>query len=557
MKVMRVLITTLSILCTTPLWSQIPQEVTLTVSADGTSKEDATKNALRSAIEQAYGTFVSANTTLLNDEIVKNEIVTISSGNVKGYTELSNVIRTDGTAFVTLEATVSIPGLISYSKQHGSSCEFAGNTFAMNTKLKELRIQNAITAYKNMCLQISELADAAFDYTVKLSGPILEHRDVYSVFKGQSGGEKGIFRRKNGTTVDGYEVDVTISVLANNTTSQIYDLVYTTLNAIALSKEEIVEFKNIGYNLMTYGEGIIEKIGINHIDYFGDHFSYITDELRVDDRNKPKDFCIIGGIKQYQNSYEYTEIDGKSNIGYIRLANDIVDAKSYVLPFSKKQYEEQLMDIDEALSAKMFLSLVNFKLINIANENYYLTTRQGLDSNSKVRGNYNFGANTNLNDFFWLVDSNGETTATFKCRRDAFGGGELINNRSYRGVPGFLYKMKHEIIYKNIKAPKGEKYYCIKTDLRDGKYSSLFKSRIDNCSNWVAWRLPDYVQIETKNKKKKGKSKQEQESATPKYQNVEQEIVKFTIPFFIPKDQMSNFGGFRIEKNNQPIITNF
>ena len=34
--------------------------------------------ALRSAIEQAFGTFVSANTTILNDEVVKDEIARLA-----------------------------------------------------------------------------------------------------------------------------------------------------------------------------------------------------------------------------------------------------------------------------------------------------------------------------------------------------------------------------------------------------------------------------------------------------------------------------------------------
>lgn len=65
-------------------------EVTLVVSADGTTKEEATKSALRNAIEQAFGTFVSANTEILNDELVKDEIVTISNGNVKNFTEVNS-----------------------------------------------------------------------------------------------------------------------------------------------------------------------------------------------------------------------------------------------------------------------------------------------------------------------------------------------------------------------------------------------------------------------------------------------------------------------------------
>ena len=50
-------------------------DITLVVDGEGKDKTEATKNALRSAIEQSYGTFVSANTVILNDELVKDEIV--------------------------------------------------------------------------------------------------------------------------------------------------------------------------------------------------------------------------------------------------------------------------------------------------------------------------------------------------------------------------------------------------------------------------------------------------------------------------------------------------
>ena len=97
-------------------YSSTTDEVTLTVSSDGPTKEEATKNALRSAIEQAYGTFVSANTTILNDELVKDEIVTIANGNIKSYEEISSTAMPDGSQFVTLKATVSVSKLISYAR---------------------------------------------------------------------------------------------------------------------------------------------------------------------------------------------------------------------------------------------------------------------------------------------------------------------------------------------------------------------------------------------------------------------------------------------------------
>ena len=87
--------------------------IMIVVSADGATKEEATKVALRSAIEQAYGTFVSANTTILNDELVKDEIVTISNGNIKNYKEMSSFVLPNGKQSVTLQATVCISKLIS------------------------------------------------------------------------------------------------------------------------------------------------------------------------------------------------------------------------------------------------------------------------------------------------------------------------------------------------------------------------------------------------------------------------------------------------------------
>ena len=76
--------------------SNVNDEVTLVASGKATDSEKATTIALRSAIEQAYGTFVSANTTILNDDLVKDEIVTISNGNIKSYEVLSDVKCEDG-----------------------------------------------------------------------------------------------------------------------------------------------------------------------------------------------------------------------------------------------------------------------------------------------------------------------------------------------------------------------------------------------------------------------------------------------------------------------------
>lgn len=155
-----------------PCFAQSNEEITLTVSSDGPTKDDAIKNALRTAIEQAYGAFVSANTTILNDDLVKDEIVTITTGAIKDYTLISETEKPDGNGyFVTAKATVSLPNLIKYAQNHGSECEFAGNTFGMQMKLWELQKKNELIALDNLFYQAKAILPSQINWYLEVKEP--------------------------------------------------------------------------------------------------------------------------------------------------------------------------------------------------------------------------------------------------------------------------------------------------------------------------------------------------------------------------------------------------
>ena len=142
--------------------------VTLVVSGTGATKEEATMNALRSAIEQTYGTFVSENTQLLNDELVRDEVVTVSSGNIKQYKEIAHSILENGNHFMTLYATVSISKLMNYAQSKGATTvEFNGASIGMNYLLKKLYEKNKRITIENMFTQLSEIPDV-FDMSLSL-----------------------------------------------------------------------------------------------------------------------------------------------------------------------------------------------------------------------------------------------------------------------------------------------------------------------------------------------------------------------------------------------------
>lgn len=244
-------------------------DVTLVVTGDGKTKEEATKVALRSAIEQVYGTFVSANTSLVNDELTKDEIVTISSGNIKSYEEIES-LSSDDYSIVTLKATVSISTLVSYAKSKGASAEFAGSTFGMNMKMKELNRKNELAALDNLLEQVKAFLPSLFKREMVLAEPKLPDDNFerlntldYCVerFYRYAKGDATVIKRKQETVrsqlaqwlkSNSYLVTMKITYSANDNTLQLLEYMLKTLNAISLTSEDLQEYQKVGLKWSTY-----------------------------------------------------------------------------------------------------------------------------------------------------------------------------------------------------------------------------------------------------------------------------------------------------------------
>lgn len=165
-------------LWTVVMWSLhcSAQDVTLICNGEGNTKEEATRNALRDAIEQTYGSFVSSNTVVINDELIKDEIVSLSRGNVKRYREL---YYSDGDVKkVTLEAVISVDKLISYAKNKGMSTELAGASFAMNFKLRQLYVENGAKAMKALLKTLLMYGTKMYDFNITTKEPTMRKNDV-------------------------------------------------------------------------------------------------------------------------------------------------------------------------------------------------------------------------------------------------------------------------------------------------------------------------------------------------------------------------------------------
>ena len=194
-------------------------EVTLTVIGTGVNEEQATLQALRSAIEQSFGTFVSANTTILNDRLVQDEIVSVSNGNVKEYQKLAVATLSNGQVSVSAKVTVSVNKLIAYAKSKGSRAEFAGQTYAANAKLMRLKAQSVSQAYKLMAQQLESIAKDMFDAEIEITGA-----------------PKRCNVEQMGNV---YYFDCNVYLKSNIASTNFYNLYNKTLSELTLTKDEI------------------------------------------------------------------------------------------------------------------------------------------------------------------------------------------------------------------------------------------------------------------------------------------------------------------------------
>lgn len=257
------------LICSINVFSQQNDEVTLVVSADGSTKEEATKNALRSAIEQAYGTFVSANMNILNDEVVKDKIVTITNGNIKKYQEVASNIMPDGNFYITLEATVCISKLVNFVQSKGAETEFAGATFGMNMKMIELNKTNELKAIEHLMQQLDLMAENSnlFDLVLSMGEPSL------------TGNKKE------------YSVGGSINLVYNQNTQNYFDILYNTLLSLSMSEEEQNEYDELNINRYIIN---IPDINMN---------IYLRNPIQIFDYPLYRADIYIG----YQNKKEITE----------------------------------------------------------------------------------------------------------------------------------------------------------------------------------------------------------------------------------------------------------
>jgi tetratricopeptide (TPR) repeat protein len=209
---------------------------TLVVTGQGKTKYEAQQNALRNAIEQAFGAFISSKTELLNDSLIKDEIVSVSNGNIQKFEEVSETILQNNDFSVTLKATVSVTKLTSFVESKGWEVEFKGALFGANLRQQKLNEEAEFKAILNLCEVSNEMLSNSLDYSLETKEPILSSES------------------------NKYQIAITVKAATNENFKKFSDYFKSTVRSICMTFDEVENYKSLNKKVYTLILDDIEKL---------------------------------------------------------------------------------------------------------------------------------------------------------------------------------------------------------------------------------------------------------------------------------------------------------
>jgi hypothetical protein len=269
MKMKNLLLIGLFALLSLNVYAQDADKIaTLVATGQGTTTEEATGNALRSAIEQAFGTFISSKTEILNDSLIRDEIVSVSNGNIQKYELLSTQTLPNGLVANTVKATVSISKLTTFCESKGLSVEFKGGLFAANILLKELYEKNELSAWQNTKEIINNFIKNGFDFSISAKDPVLYKDSLY-------------------------KVPLQITSNFNQNTHTALSVLYDFMKASTMSGNEVKDYIDLGKKVYPLTIGITE-------DKYGRF--YFRNELVRDEISRLPKYLFKSALNQIKIS---------------------------------------------------------------------------------------------------------------------------------------------------------------------------------------------------------------------------------------------------------------
>lgn len=334
-KILLIFVLLLNLTCI----AQDDKAVTLTVSGTGKTIEEAKTNALRSAIEQAFGAFISSKTEILNDNLIKDEIVSVANGNIQKFEILSQVEIPNNGYAMTLNATVSISKLTSFAESKGVSIEVKGGLFAANIIQQELNEKAELISLENILNTSYELLKKSLDYKIETKG--------------------------NPTVNNGnYDIPLKVSITLNKNFYQFRKYFVNSLSSLSMSEADITNYETLKKPIaqLILRRDTISQVDINKklidIDY-KNKISRILNLEEFDENTEIIKYFYNGGVVEIDSKNKIEEL-GKNRRILFDIEPSLTITKRNDLGYSKIFFRNE----SSIFLLENFLKTINSAILN-------------------------------------------------------------------------------------------------------------------------------------------------------------------------------------------------
>jgi len=254
-------------------------------SGYGKNPDEALTQALRNAVEEAVGTYMTSTTRIENDDIIEDKILSLSRGFIKDFKKLAEM-KVEGETKVTVAVIVTKTQILETLKASGVEVEIKGGLFFQQYAQEEQQIEDEAKVVEEFARQLP--LDSPFDYSLEYGTPV---KQSDSKFK----------------------IPLTVLVKTNQNYSNHYTNLKNFLNEISVESRF---FKTIG---MT---NVFSKVSQRRLEKRGGSAHAIQRELRksafyLDDKN-------TGFVKNISQT-EFEKITQRYESRYIMEGREYVD----------------------------------------------------------------------------------------------------------------------------------------------------------------------------------------------------------------------------------------
>ena len=287
-----------------PCYSQADNTVETITIGSGNTIETAKFNALRTALEQVSGSYLSANTLVINDKLISDNITSITSGSIQKYVVIEQ-IQKGNLFYTTIKSEVSPKKFAEFvSGKIGSSVSIKGGIYAANIKQLNFNADAELISVNQLGDLYSDLLYNSIYYDLEVLYPVEEKLFSYV---------------KRHYVLLKLPLNITMRFTEAADSANVY--LKNNLHQISLTENEVENYKKI--------EREVYPICIDGKNYFFRNKNSLSSILKLYKGKSNIDyinsFTINDGINKYKryinliDNYQ-TWINFR---GYLKFANDL------------------------------------------------------------------------------------------------------------------------------------------------------------------------------------------------------------------------------------------